>query len=71
MTDRIKALTVVLEHDIRIDDCQPLIDAISMMRGVAEVQSLISQPGDYIARERARRDLEQKIMDVLRPEILK
>lgn len=32
MTDRIKALTVLLEPDVREDDCQEIIRAIQMIR---------------------------------------
>lgn len=66
MTDRVKALTVVLERDIRVDDVKELTNAILMFRGVADVQPLISDPVDYIAKERARHELEAKILDVLK-----
>lgn len=42
MTDRFCALTVVLSKNIRDDDCQPLIDAISMIKGVQEVVPQVS-----------------------------
>ena len=37
MTDRYNILTVALEKDLRDDDAQALINAIKMMRGVADV----------------------------------
>jgi hypothetical protein len=37
MTDRVQSLTVFLEGDFRDDDVQILVDAISLMRGVARV----------------------------------
>ena len=40
MTDRIHALTVVLDEDMRIDDAEPLVQAIRMMRHVADVQPI-------------------------------
>lgn len=65
MTDRIKGLTVVLAEDIRDDDCQLIIDAILMLRGVAAVETLVANPSDYIDRARIRRELMSKLMEVL------
>lgn len=42
MTDRVKGLVITLDHDIRIDDIQPLIQAIRFMRGVANVEPSVS-----------------------------
>jgi hypothetical protein len=67
MTTRIKGLTVVLERDVREDDCQHLIDAIKMLRGVAQVVPLVTDASDYVNRERVRVELAEKLMDVLTP----
>lgn len=34
MSDRINALTVVLERDIRDDDIEPILTSIRLIRGV-------------------------------------
>lgn len=68
MTDRIKGLTVVLERDIRDDDCEPLIDAIKMLRGVLRVVPLVDNANDFINRERIRRELQEKLFNALGPE---
>lgn len=38
MTDRVNTLTVILEHPIRDDDVEPLMDAIRSHRGVLDVK---------------------------------
>lgn len=66
MTDRIKGLTVVLERDIREDDCRAIIDAIRMVKGVLRVESHVMTSNDYMIREQVRHELEQKLLDALR-----
>ena len=68
MTDRVKGLVVVLEHDIRIDDVQPIIDAIKCIRGVLKVDTSVVTMDDHMNRERIRRE---KIWEVLYPESVK
>lgn len=53
MTDRIHSLTVVLDHDMRDDDIQPLIDAIKMMKGVRTVDTHVSDIASHMAEARA------------------
>jgi hypothetical protein len=68
MTDRFHTLTVVLEQDIREDDAQALISAIGQLRGVLSVTGVVSDVGSHMARERARHELGQKLLDVVYPE---
>lgn len=65
MTDRYYALTVILEKDIRDDDAKPILDAIKTIRGVLNVKPHISDPGTWMAEERARNDLGRKILDII------
>lgn len=67
MTDRLYALTVVLEADMREDDAQALISAIGQLRGVLSVTGEISDASVHAAQERARRELGQKLWDVIHP----
>ncbi len=67
MTDRFNALTVVLETDIRDDDAEALIAAIRQLRGVLSVSGNIANPSDYIAQQRARHELCDKLWHVLYP----
>jgi hypothetical protein len=66
MTDRINALTVVLDKDIRDDDIKSLVDAIYMLKHVLSVDLNVSDLDDHIARDRARMELEKKLWKALR-----
>ncbi len=62
MTDRIQSLTVVLEGDVRTDDVEILIQAITMIRGVQKVVK--GEPvsvNDFIARERAAMKIREAL----------
>lgn len=65
MTDRINALTVVLEADIREDDAEPLIAAIRQMRGVLAVDGHVRTIEAHIERARATNHVRRKLMDLL------
>lgn len=68
MTDRVNALTVVLEADIRIDDAEAgIIAAIKQLRGVISVRPKVANTDSYIAREQASRELRMKLWEVLKP----
>ncbi len=63
MADRIKGLTVSLTHDIRDDDCQSIIDAIKMIKGVEEVETHIADAVDWIARKQVKGQLREIISE--------
>jgi hypothetical protein len=66
MTDRVQSLTVFLEGDFRDDDVQILVDAISLMRGVARVD--LGEPltaNDYMARQRVGYELRSKVVEAI------
>lgn len=66
MTDRIRALTVALETDVRTDDVQALVSAISQLRGVLTVATETPvSPNDYVTEQRIRRDYYLRLQDVL------
>lgn len=54
MTERVQALTVVLEQDIQKDDAEEIIAAIKMLRGVADVAGQICQIDALVVRRRLR-----------------
>lgn len=66
MTDRYFALTVTLERDTRDDDCEPIINAIRMVRGVADVTPHVADLQLHAAEDRAKRDLEARLLAALR-----
>ena len=67
MTDRYHSLTVVLEHDIREDDAKPLLAAIRQLRGVLSVEGNVADVTSHMAQERARRELGEKLLEVVYP----
>lgn len=69
MTDRYFCLTMALEKDIREDDAQQIINAIEMIRGVIKVDGNISDMNSYVAEERVRRELGNKLIEVVFPEL--
>ena len=66
MTDRVKALTVVLDDDYREDDVQALAQAIGQMKGVVAVSLLKTDVTDYANRVRIRAELTGKLFDLLK-----
>lgn len=68
MIDRHIAYTVVLEEPVRSDDAQHIIDAIKMVKGVAEVTPVVCDPMGYWARSSARRDIMSKLLKLVREE---
>lgn len=67
MTDRIRGVWVAFDHDIREDDAGPLIAAIRQLRGVLSVDPKVTEPTDWIAQERVRHELGEKLWAVLYP----
>lgn len=67
MTDRFNALTVVLDHDIREDDAEVLIQAIKMLKGVVDVKGNVADVTAYAIEARVRNELAQKLLDVVSP----
>jgi uncharacterized protein (UPF0264 family) len=63
MTNRIKGLEVALECDIREDDCQQLIDAILMIKGVASVKTNVSNHNDFYIKQQLKRELYKGFHD--------
>ena len=67
MTDRVNALIVVLEKDTRVDDIEVTIAAIKQLRRVLTVTGNVADYGEYVAYERVKRELGQKLWEVLYP----
>jgi hypothetical protein len=68
MTDRINAVVVVLDKDIRIDDAETgIISAIRHLRGVIDVRPVTANIETAIAESRVRSEMTEKIWRVLHP----
>ena len=65
MTGRTNAITVVLEKDVRNDDAETILTAIRMVRGVLSATPNVSELSDHIAQERVRRELGDKLWNVI------
>ena len=69
MTDRVKGFTVTLERDFRDDDVEVILNAIKMIRGVANVEPSIVTSEDHINRERLKFELRDKFYKFIKDEL--
>jgi len=68
MKERVKAFVVVLDGDLREEVAEPILTALSMVRGVISVEPVHADMiDDHIARTRVRRELWAQIEDVFFP----
>lgn len=65
MTTRLKGLTVAFSHDIREDDAQAIIDAISMIKGILDVQPIKNTGDEWIIESRIKSELREKMFKIL------
>jgi hypothetical protein len=66
MSNRYNYLMVALEADLKDEDAEPLIEAIKQFRGVLSVTPNVSDATAFLAEERARVELANKLWEVLR-----
>lgn len=71
MTDKYFALTVVLEHDIRSDDAEQIMNAIRMIKYVLDVKGNIATPESWMAQIRERKEIGEKLFKILHTDKLK
>jgi hypothetical protein len=64
MTDRLKGCTVVFGKDIREDDAEYILNAIRMIKGVSQVEPVISESGDLITEMRMERRVIEFLQDL-------
>ena len=65
MTDRINALVVTLDHDIREDDVEAVVQAIRMIKCVLRVDTNVSNIDTHVAYERARLHMHEVLRKAL------
>jgi hypothetical protein len=68
MSNRINTITVLLEKDTRIDDCEAILTAIRMTKGVLKATPNVADARDWMAEERARHTIRKKLWDALESE---
>ena len=66
MTTRMKGCTVTFNRDIREDDVESLVDAIRMLKWVANVELVESSSVDWFARNRVRHEYEGRLHEAIR-----
>lgn len=62
MTDRVQALTVILDKPMRDDDVEHLVNAIRMMRNVKSVENVIWESHDALVEMRTAQDLRRRVL---------
>jgi hypothetical protein len=67
VTERIHSLTVILSEDMREDDAKALIDAVLMLKGVGGVATNVADVASYMAEQRARNELGEKLLAICYP----
>jgi len=67
MTDRYDAFVVELEEPMRDDDAESLLQVIRHLKGVRRVVPHVAKWENTMAIETARRDLGNKLWEVLYP----
>ena len=65
MMDRIKGLTVALDQDYREDDAQGIINAIKLIKGVANVAPIQSHGEDFINRQQIKTEIAGEIQRIM------
>ena len=66
MTDRLKGFVVILESDLRSDDAEDTINAIKQIKGVLSVDPIPHKIDDYLIYQRVKRELIDKLWEVLK-----
>lgn len=66
MTDRINSFIVTLDSDMRDDDAESILNAIRCIRRVIDVSPVVSEHSDHIAHIRVRRELLDKVWDLIK-----
>lgn len=62
MTDRISHFTVILTEDLREDCVEDIVNALSMVRGVASVIPGVVTDADHVARELVRWEYRSAVL---------
>ena len=65
MSAKINAIAIALEEDISIEEAQKLCAAFKSMRHVLDAVPNVSLPQDWVAQERARRELGVDVLNFI------
>jgi hypothetical protein len=62
VTDRISHLIVGLDHDVREDDIDAIVVALSMVRGVLDVRPQVADYHQHLAEARVRAEVKMRLI---------
>jgi len=68
MTNRLNAVIVVLDRDIRDDDATEIVTALSMEKGVLSVERISVDTAEMIAHARAFNVIRGRMLEALMEE---
>lgn len=74
MSESVRVLTVILDRDYKSEDLEPVLVAIRMVKGVAGVDASdlgIDLLNREIAKDEVRREVRDKLGEVLLPKWLR
>jgi len=66
MTDRHAGYVVILDQNIREDDAEFILNAIRMIKGVADVKPVVASAEQQIAEGRAHMKMREKLIDFIK-----
>ncbi len=69
MSEKVKGFVVTLEHEITIDDAKIIMQAISMIKGVVDVEHSISNYDDYMNRQMIKSEIRGKFIEFYTKEL--
>ena len=67
MSEHYNGLTVTLSDDLSEERTNEIIKAITQIRGVISATAHVADVGTHLAYERARRELADRMWDILFP----
>jgi hypothetical protein len=65
VTDRHSGYLVILSSDIREDDAEYILNAIRMIKGVADITPITSEPYEGIVWQRVNAEWRTKLRQVM------
>ena len=66
MSDRYKGFVVTLDRDVKDEDAEDIITAISMIRGVIDAKPVMAGIDDHMNRARIKRELQHELAELLK-----
>ncbi len=64
MTDRLKGVYVTFDRDIRDDDAEYIINAIRMIKHVADVSAVKNDHNDHMNRMRIKSEIKKSLFEL-------